>query len=188
MTRTPFGIGWRIYQQIAAVIAAFALLSFLINFVDVEWRSWLATLISVWDEVVRPPVQRLLHYALEVPLSWIGWDIEVPQWLRDYVAVGVILVASHLRALVGAGSLRTALSAMLSVRRWVREYGLLALLIWPPIEVIAWPASLAALTIYGGRLVAKRQERDWTEFWNVVAILSPLIYASILLALNALVL
>src|SRR5689334_17334939 len=95
------GIGWRVYQQISAIIGAFAFLAFLTNFGHFDWRGLLATLIGAWDNYIRPPVRWLLHYMAEVPLGWVGWDVQLPQWLHDYLAVGFVIGASVIRTAKG---------------------------------------------------------------------------------------
>jgi len=44
-------------------------------------------------------VQWLLHYGVEVPLGWVEWNVDLPQWLHDYIAAGIVLWATFMRLL-----------------------------------------------------------------------------------------
>src|SRR5687768_3703306 len=80
-------VGWGVYQQIAAVFAAFGLAALLGHFWDIGWRGALATIVGVWDATVRPAVEWLFHVLVSVPLSWLGVEFDVPLWARDYLSV-----------------------------------------------------------------------------------------------------
>src|SRR5690606_33128701 len=107
----------------------FAILAFLTNFANFDWRGWLATLIGVWDENVRPVVRWALHYVVEIPSSWLGWHVEVPQSVRDYVAVGVVLTFSWLRVDVARSGWRKMVADFLlpDIKRIGR---------WAPVHIV----------------------------------------------------
>ena len=52
----------------------------------------------MWDEIVRPAVKLLLDITVVAFVKWaLGWSIEVPKLLRDYVSVGLVFFFSSLR-------------------------------------------------------------------------------------------
>jgi len=89
--------GWGLYQQVAAIFAAFGLAALVGHFWEIGWRGFLNTLVGVWDQTVRPVTTWLCHYALTFPLDWVGIDFVLPQWLQDYLSVGIILALAALR-------------------------------------------------------------------------------------------
>jgi hypothetical protein len=89
--------GLSLYQQVAAVLAALGLAAVIGHFWHVGWRGFLATLVSVWDQTVRPLAQQVLHVLVAVPLGWFGIDVVLPTWIGDYLSVGAILALSDLR-------------------------------------------------------------------------------------------
>src|SRR5262245_32181229 len=126
--RSAVKIGWAVYQQVAAILSAFALIAFLSHFIDFDWRGPLRLLVGVWNETVRPAERWLLHALITVPLSWIGRNFEVSQPVRDYLAVGMVLWVSMIRASVrGTGDF---------ARSNLRPYGFMVmtsnlLFLWP---------------------------------------------------------
>ena len=90
--------GLSIWRQIAAVFAAFAIAAVISHWWHIGWRGWLATLVGIWADTVRPAVAWLFHYLVTVPLGWIGIDFEISLFVRDYLTVGIILALSGLRA------------------------------------------------------------------------------------------
>jgi len=61
----------------------------------IHWNGWLGYLVHYWDEYVSEPFRLILTYianGLSLPRP--------PELLVDYVALGVLLVAGFLRALV----------------------------------------------------------------------------------------
>jgi len=91
-------VGLGVYQQAAAIIGAFAIAAFLSNLIDFDWRAGFRAILGVWDEYIRPPVSWLFHMLVTVPAEALGWHVEVPQAVRDYFSVGVVLFLSRLRA------------------------------------------------------------------------------------------
>lgn len=90
-------VGWRAYQQIAAVIGAFGILALIGHFWDIGLKGFIATIVGVWDATIRPAVEFVCHVLVTTPLSWFGVEFEVPLWLRDHVSVGAILALSITR-------------------------------------------------------------------------------------------
>jgi len=89
--------GWSLYQQIAGVFAAFGLAALAGHVWAIGWRGFLRTLVGVWGDAVRPAADWITHTVVTVPLAWIGFDVEVPLWTRDYLSVGAILFLAQLR-------------------------------------------------------------------------------------------
>jgi hypothetical protein len=172
-------LGWRVYQQIAAIIGSFALIVFIGDLAHLDWRGFLGTLIGAWDEYVRPPVKWLLNLLVSIPLGWFGWHVQVPQWLRDYLAVGLVFSASMLRLLATRGdSWRETLKDFMTVDEpW-------QIVVWPPFVLLLWPVTFLwfILSVVSGLII-----RD-SYVWNAVLIISPLLYGAVLLAVNFLVL
>lgn len=185
---------WAIYQQIAAIIGAFAILAFLGNFADFDWRSWLATLIGMWDELVRPPIQRLLHYVIEVPLSWVGWKVEVRQELRDYFAAMFVFFSSVFRAMVVTNwwSWRKKQQRQHDVAEETDSLGGCGGVVVTFLVIFGWAAfaSVVLLVLVLESIDRLRGKGSFTEEARrfVLLISSPLIYAGVLIALNYLVL
>ena len=83
-----------LYQQIAAVFAAFGLAALVGDFWDVGWKGFLETIVGVWSHTVRPAVEWVFHVIVTTPRSWFAVRFEVPLWARDYLAIGAVLVLS----------------------------------------------------------------------------------------------
>jgi len=162
-------IGYRVYQQIAAVLGAVALAAMVSRLFRVDWRSFVADLVGFWDEYARPVVGGLLEILIETPLSWLGVDVHVPVLLQDYVAVGIILMLSTSRDMVRRGRMRRTLEEQ-GLRRTVAALVFLGA-IWPLFLLILFVSLLM---------------RD--EPVAVVLTLSPVIYLCLLLAANYLLL
>src|SRR5262245_15774066 len=91
------GIGWGVYQQIAAVFAAFGIAAFIGHFWRIGWRGSLEALVGVWAHTVRPATEWLLHVLVSVPLGWLGVQFEIHEFYRDYFSVAVIMILSIVR-------------------------------------------------------------------------------------------
>ena len=95
---------WSVYQHVASVLAIIGLAAVLNHVFHIEWRSVLGTVVGYWDEIVRPVAKVLLDHLIVVPLGWVGWHIELPVLLRDYLTIGLILMVSFVRAAARAVS------------------------------------------------------------------------------------
>src|ERR1700730_2412815 len=103
-------LGWGVYQQVAAVLAAFSLAALLGHFLDIGWRGILESLVGYWDAYVRPAVKWLSGVLIERPLTWaFGWHFEMPLLARDYLSAGFVLTLSLLRQLKSFGTIGDAL-------------------------------------------------------------------------------
>jgi hypothetical protein len=90
--------GWGAYRHVAAVLGAFSMLVFFGELLDLGWRGILARLVGVWSEYVRPSVEWIFQ-CLTWPVEWaFDWNIDVPLLVRDYVAVGLLVISSGGRA------------------------------------------------------------------------------------------
>jgi hypothetical protein len=194
-TVAAVGVGWRVYQQVAAIIGSFALLAFLTNFVHFDWRGWLETLIGMWGQYVRPPVRWLLHYTIEMPLGWVGWHVHLPAWLHDYLAAGFVLAASVLRTFSAEDGWRQAVRDFFLPPKGGDRRGWDSWLGWFPVFVLVWPV-VAAVMLLGLVVIladlASKYEKDTDRNKRdlVLGILftAPMFYAGALLALNYVVL
>lgn len=90
-------LGLGLYQHSSAVLASFGLAAIIGHFWDIEWKSFLASVVGVWDQTVRPAAAQLFRIFVSIPLDWVGIDFEVPQFVRDYVSVGAVLALSVVR-------------------------------------------------------------------------------------------
>ncbi len=93
------GFGYIIYQHVAGVLGAFALIAFLGHFVHLDWRGALVVLVGVWDTVVRPAVKGIFDATIVAFLKWaFDWHLDVPLIARDYLSVGLLVFLSELRS------------------------------------------------------------------------------------------
>ena len=89
-----------LYQQMAAVLGAFSMAAYFGHLLGLGWRGALKTIVGFWDETVRPFTGWLAKWCITAPFHWaFGWHVTVPEWVRDYFAVGVILFMSEYRVL-----------------------------------------------------------------------------------------
>jgi len=88
--RSLFRVVVALYQQIAALFATFALIASVSHFVDFEWRGFILTLIGQWNEYVRPAIKWLTNLLITIPLGWLGWRIEVPLPVQDYLVLCLV--------------------------------------------------------------------------------------------------
>jgi hypothetical protein len=135
-----------LYQQIVVpVIAVFAMITFFSHFHDFQWRGFLASLIGQWDGYVRPAMKWLCQVLVTTPLSWVGWHVQVPLWLRDYLSVGLALGLAFVRSTTWQRG-RRAVDVLVRPEgpdtSW-RSY----LLYWPPAMLVTWPLATTILLI-----------------------------------------
>lgn len=178
----PRGIGWGyfVYQQVAGVIGAFALIALISHFFDIGWRGFLANLIGIWGEYVRPAVKWLFDISIVALLQWtLGWRIEIPLFVRDYFSVGLALIFGRLRAWRYAHYVRTQRGDNPDDAFDFESVTILAL------DLFAWP--LTAIRDLGSSAYwvwVKRSKLSETGFMLTLTtvILSPLLYLALLLA------
>lgn len=177
-------LGYVVYQQIASVIGAFALIAFAEHVWDVGWRGILADLIAQWDLYVRPAVKFILDVTVVAFFAWaIDWHIEVPLFARDYLSVGFMMLLSNWRAVnyelrQAAGSFtQTLVASARSPLNWL--FTVLNIALWPVMLVLLLLSVLAALAL----LRLDRRAPDILV--NRVLWLSPAIYFALLFAANA---
>jgi hypothetical protein len=158
--------GLTVYQQVAAVLAAFGLAAVVGHFWHVGWRGFLATLVGVWDQTVRPVARQVLHVLVIVPLGWVGVYVVLPTWFSDYLSVGAILALSYVRT---AGcrtgrnaTLEEAMFSIVPVQSRLREQGWRWYIFTVTYVVLFWPAaSCGAAVALIGRTVTN--SRDLTK-------------------------
>ncbi|MFN9355664.1 MAG: hypothetical protein ACK6A4_02390 [Alphaproteobacteria bacterium] len=96
-----FSLFWGIYGQVAAVLGAITLLVFASHFVDVGLKGVIREAFDWWVLNVRPLVGQ--------PIQWLvsqlpeAWRFEVPEIMKDYVAVGAVSLFSFVRTIFGYG-------------------------------------------------------------------------------------
>jgi hypothetical protein len=173
------GLSYVLYQQIASVIGAFALIAYFGHFIAFDWRGALADLIGVWDSHVRPAVKWLLNETV-VALAWRAFHVEIvlSPAQRDYLAAGLVLVFSVLRAQYWEEHRlgRTFLQTLGSLARdWA----------FTPVMIVAWPLAvlvLLAVAVLGTlRAGDPRWRLDGT--FSLLS-LAPFLYLALLLAAN----
>lgn len=169
-------LGYVVYQQIAGVIGAFALIAFLGHFVHIDWRGALGDLVGLWDQHVRPAVKLVFDVLIVWPLQrWLDLNIEIPLIVRDYFAVGLVQALSFERVAIGAdlgrgGGVRAVARRHLRVRHW-----------WFVIKNLAmWPYQIV-LDVRG--IWAPRVKTTAASGYNAL-ILAPFAFLALLLAAN----
>ena len=146
--------GWRAYQQLAAAFSAFGLIAMCGDYFGFGfgWRDYLAPLLSeAWNEYIQEPIHYLVHYLIEMPLGLFGRSAEVPRWVDDYLAIGVLQALSALRV-------------ELSLRRgkWAQVFryrpSAAAMVRTVLVSLLAWPLTLVAQIVDAARGQAGRVE------------------------------
>jgi hypothetical protein len=181
---TVLGWGYIIYQQIAGVVGAFALIAFLAHFVHVDWRGALADLVSAWNSSVRPAISLTLEILIAWPLEWLfNFHLPIPLSVRDYCAVGAVVFASNFRTAVG-------LQHQAKLPRLVQLYdyrrgipGWLALFV---VCLVAWPLTVSASLEIASTRTNRRGVAWDPSFRRAVTLsLSPILYFAALLLVNS---
>lgn len=161
---------WLVYGQIAAMLGAFSLLVFLHNFFDLGLKGIIADAFEGWTGYVRPVVG--------VPLQWLSdrlpeaYRFDVPDVLKDYLAVGLVTATSLMRAVAqvdGWSATREGIS---------EELGFAAGLLLT--AVVAWPVAL-----FMGAWYTFDNRQDASAPTIFVLWVTPLIYLGLLFAANA---
>lgn len=180
----PRGLGWGyiIYQQIAGVIGAFALVAFLGNFVQVDWRGALRELVEAWDLYVRPAVALVFNLTVSAAVkALLKIEFEVPLVVRDYFSVGFVLIFSHVRMLRYAHRSyleRGKLKHPVGFLRYALNPGMLQHYVT---DLFLWPFVVAKELGRFGKM----------SLWGIglrLMMLAPLMYFLLLLAANFLLL
>lgn len=168
------------YDHFAGVTGALGIALFMSHFM--EWQSWLLDLVNWWASNVRPivdflysPIVRLLELVLKL-------DISIPVIIKDYLAVGLVLILSRWRGAIG-GWKGGAMKAAGNLRR--RPIGALVLLLR---TLFAWPAELITLArnaFFTRRHFPERSDDEIAEIRasHLIALL-PVAYALVLVFLN----
>jgi hypothetical protein len=192
--RRLFSGGLIVYQQVAAVIAAFALIALSSTVFGSEWRGFIATLVGQWNEYVRPAMKWLLHLLVSTPLGWLGLRVEVPLWIRDYLGVGLALALSWLRVYLRGRRSRPFDDdrANTSIwKPWKSAQGdelsdkALPWIVWPPLVLLVWPLVVGSFLFFIGLSTIAGYAGQAIPFVLAVA---PVLYFGLLLAVNYLVL
>ncbi|WP_040390332.1 hypothetical protein [Catelliglobosispora koreensis] len=144
-------------QQVAAITAALGLAAAVGQMWDIPWKSALSPLLAVWEVTIRPAATWVFHVLVSVPLGWIGIQAEVPAYVRDYLSVGIIYVASKVRS----GRHHRGDSG------WPGSALVVMFLI---LEVIMWPASLAGsvVSIFRNARKIKKERQDRQKFIDIM--------------------
>lgn len=185
------GLGYVVYQQILAVFGAFALAALISHLIDLEWRSFLGTLVGYWDEYVRPTVKWVLDTLIVAPLRWaFDWRVEFPLLARDYLSVGIVTALSLVRS-----TYRTSPKGrrdVIVLFKLVRGFGLEDVLLWPPIVPLVWPLTMPWLvyifiSTYVAPVTRLSLKVEQVRIWTILALL-PALYLGVLVAVNNLLL
>jgi hypothetical protein len=95
---SPVRFGWMAYQQVAAILGAFALIALISHVAPLRWRSFLRALVDQWNDYVRPATRWLFDLLISTPLSWYDVRFELPLAVRDYLSVGMVFLLAAARA------------------------------------------------------------------------------------------
>lgn len=167
----------RIYRHVAAMLAAIGLAAALKDALGLDWRGWLRPIVGLWDTAIRPVTEWLCTVVVTIPLDWLfGWHVQVPTVLRDYLAVGLILTLSYVRAVDSPRGLSIRTLRM----RWP------LILFWPATLLL----SIASVMIYVGSWLLREpgESYEWDDdFQEEILTIAPLIYLSALTVINYLV-
>ena len=163
-----------VWRWIAAPYAALGIAEAIRHWWHFEWHGYFGAVAHLWGGM-RAIADGFFHGSVTIPSDWLGWQIEVPLWLRDYLAIGVVVAASIVRE-TGDGWLETARDSF--------EDFLGSFFLWPVYLVIA---CAEAASYYLGRRT-KSSAKAKKEARLALLIASPLLfYTPILLILNFLV-
>lgn len=158
---------WLVYGQIAAMLGAFSLLVFLTHFVDVGLKGIVRDAFEGWVAYVRP----IIGYPLQLLIDQLpeAWRFDLPNAVKDYLAVGVVLEVSFERAVA------------LHPDYWkdVRKLR--------PGQIVTWVSNVLATIVIWPKLVVAALSDLVVGKWPLfhVVWLSPLVYLGLLLAANA---
>lgn len=148
---------WLAYGQVAALLAAFSLLVFLTHFFDVGLKGLVREAFDVWTDHVRP----FVGWPLQALVGLSPWRVEVPDIVKDYLAVGLVLALSFHR-----------MTLVLFAGRFPREMGYA---LWLVVCGLLWPLAVP-WTI---RDVSDRRALKAVVIW-----LAPLLYLVLLFVAN----
>jgi len=165
-----------------AVLAAVGVAAIIDQFWQIGWRGFLQYTVSIWERTVRPAVAWICHLVVTIPLGWIGVHIVVPEWLRDYLSVGLILGLSIARM---QRNDRAPLRALLVLDR---SDLLSSLAFWLPLIVVLWPLHLLLYVAMFWMSAVNPGTRDSSVSKSMAAAVAPLLYLGLLLAVNYLLL
>jgi hypothetical protein len=191
--RRAVKFGWGLYEQVAAVFAAIGLAALIDHWLHIGWHGALRDVIGIWSRTVRPAVAAVLHVLVTVPLGWMHVHFEVPLAVRDYLAVGLVLLLSAVRVVRrlprddvrDAGPARdSGQSRQRNPREsllWTGFVVLILLFAWPVFVGVLFFLIREDLISYTVDFV-DRGQRGF--FLLSIRLLSPGIYLVILLALN----
>lgn len=166
------------YVQLASVMGALSLGSLASNFI--EWKGVILQLINWWADTARPVVDFIYAPLIDALERLMRVEIVVPVLLKDYLAVGIVLILSRWRGSAGgwSGGARRAIGSAL--RNFWRACFLLVrtLLVWPA-EIVFLLRNL----LFAGVLFSERTAEEIYQIRvaHFLALL-PVLY-SILLAL-----
>lgn len=177
-TPRGLGLGYVFYQQFASVIGAFALIAYLGHFFEFDWRGTLSNLIGMWDSHVRPAVKWLLDATL-IAAAWKAFHVEIvlSPAQRDYLAVGLVLVFSVLRAPYWKEHRlgRTFLQTLGSLARdWA----------FAPVMIVAWPIATVILVIVAVMGTTSSDPKYRLDGMFSLLSLAPFFYLALLVAAN----
>ena len=173
-----YSIFWLGYQQIAAILAAFTLITFLKHLGDLNLHGIVGELIGIWSTVVRPAVKWLLDISLVAFVRWaFHWQLEIPLVIRDYFAAGLILYMSMEHAIdQDWGSQDNFIKIMIKFVLFI-----IAVPLWPFI-IIVYPLQILLEAPKELKLNREYYIEEWKEILQVG---SPFIYMFALLIANS---
>lgn len=97
-THARASLFWIAYTHVVGVLGALSIAGFLPNVVHIDWHALVSALIGFWADAIRPLAHYTLYWTVGLLLRTLGIDIQFPAIVRDYVAVGLVLLFSYVRA------------------------------------------------------------------------------------------
>jgi hypothetical protein len=170
----------QIYIQFAAVTGALSLAALLSHIL--VWQGVLLDMVEWWTTTVRPVVDFIYAPLVALLERILHIDVAIPIVLKDYLAVGLVLILSRWRGATG-GWKGGAGQAVGNVRR--RPFTALGLLLK---TLFIWPFELVVLAqnmIFARRRFPDRSSEDLLQIRisHMIALL-PVFYAIALVLLN----
>lgn len=180
LLRALYALLSQAYLQCAAVLGALSLASLFSGVI--EWQGTILAVISWWEATARPVVEFLYGPIVRWFGSLFGLDLTIPDPLKDYLAVGLVLILSRWRGITGGwtGGSRKALN---SIRRKPFVYISLllrTLFLWPLEIVLLARTMLFARTLFPERSSEEIRQIRRAHFISLL----PVVYSIALVIVN----
>lgn len=193
--RTSIRIVGALYFQLAAILGAISLASFLSELNLLEWRGLFIQLLDFWAQVGRPVFHFFLSPLLKTIELMCVCQVTVPDYGLDYAGVGFMLLFSRLRGTLGGWN-RALLDPLDDtdfvsdkrnpLRSAFKHLGsaimlaLRSVLIWPIEVLLMLRQLLLARRLHAGRSETYIRGVIWTHAYGLM----PVFYCLFMIAGN----